>query len=147
MFTRISKLFMVILPLLLTSCGSQASAFLPPPAVDTPFHPVPTEAFVIPNVEVDQPPATALENEQVYPYYLPLVTKPDIAPQTTDGITVAIDWVYVDESRVAIQYKISNLDWPDGIMLDATEVQVSSTTIENIGYGGGGGGSLPVACR
>ena len=144
MFTRISKLFMLILSLLITSCGSQASAFLPPPAVDTSFPPVLNEAFVTPNVEVTQPPASALENEQVYPYYLSLATKPDIAPQTIDGTTVAIDWVYVDESRVSIHYKISNLDWPDGFMLDATSVQVSSKTIENIGYGGSGGGSLPV---
>lgn len=144
MFTRISKLFMLILPLLITSCGPQASALLAPPAVGTPLPTVLPEALVTPNVEVAQSPASALESEQVYPYYRPLATKPDIAHQTIDGITVMIDWVYVDESRVALQYTISNLDWPDGIMLDTTSVQVSSTTIENIGYGGGGGGSLPL---
>jgi len=126
MFTRISKLFMLILPLLITSCGSQASGLLTPPVVNT------------------QLPTSASKNEQVYPYYLPLATKPDIAPQTINGITAVIDWVYVDESRVSLQYTISNLDWPDGVMLDTTSVQVSSTTIENIGYGGGGGGSLPL---
>ena len=144
MFTRISKLFRLILPLLITSCGSQATAFLPPPAADTPFPTVPTEAFVIPNVEVDQPPTSTPGNEQIYTYYLPLATKPDIVPQTIHGTTVEIDWAYVDESRVALQYTISNLDWPDGIILDTTNVQVSSTTIESIGYGGGRGGSLPV---
>jgi hypothetical protein len=143
MFTRISKLFMLVLPLLITSCGPQASSLLDPPVVNTPLSPVLTEAPLTTNVEVVQFPASASENEQVYPYYLPLATKPDIAPQTINGITAVIDWVYVDESRVALQYTISNLDWPDGIMLDATSVQVSSATIENIGYGGGGGGSLP----
>jgi len=126
MFTRISNPFMLILSLLVTSCGPQASALLAPPAVNT------------------QLPTPASKNEQVYPYYLPIVTKPDIKSQTIGGITAVIDWVYVDESRVALQYTISNLDWPDGVMLDTTSVQVSSTTIENIGYGGGGGGILPV---
>jgi len=142
MFTRISKLFMLILPLLITSCGPQASAFLAPPALNTPLPPVSTEALDTPNVEVTQ--SLPSQNEQIYPYYLPLATKPDVAPQTIDGISVVIDWVYVDESRVSVHYKISNLDWPDGYMLDATSVQVSSKTIENIGYGGSGGGSLPV---
>jgi len=126
MFTRISKQFMLVLPLLITSCGSQASALLTPPVVNT------------------QLPSPASKNEQAYPYYLPLVTKPDIAPQSIDDITGVIDWVYVDESRIALQYTISNLDWPDGTLLDVTMAQVSSTTIEHIGYGGGGGGSLPL---
>jgi hypothetical protein len=144
MFTRISKLFMLVLPLLITSCDQQATALFAPPAVNTPLPPVPTEALVTPNVEVAQPPASALKYEQVYPYYLPLATKPDIAPQTINDITVMIDWVYVNESRVALHYTISGLDWPGGVMLDATSVQVSSAVIENIGYGGGGWGSLPV---
>jgi len=126
MFTHISKLFMLIIPLLVMGCGPQAPGLLAPPVVNTQF------------------PSPATKDEQVYPYFLPLVTKPDIAPQTIDDIIGVIDWVYVDESRVALQYTISNLDWPDGIMLDTTSVQVSSTTIENIGYGGGGGGSLPL---
>jgi len=134
MFTHISKLFTIILPLLITSCGS--------PFVNTLLPKIPPEVQTSPSVEIAQPPA--FENEQIYPYYLPLATKPDIASQTINGITVVIDWVYVDESRVALQYTISNLDWLDGIMLDTTSVQISSTTIENIGYGGGGGGSLPV---
>ena len=85
MFTRISKLFMLILTLLITSCGSQASALPAPPAVDTPLPTMPTEAQVTPYVEVAQPSAS--ENERVYPYYLPLAAKPDIAPQTIHDIT------------------------------------------------------------
>lgn len=126
MFTRISKPFMLILSLLVTSCSPQVSALLAPPAVETLL------------------PTPASKNEQIYPYYLPIVTKPDIESQTIGGITAVIDWVYVDESRVALQYTISNLEWPDGIILDTTSVQVSSTTIVNVGYGGGGGGSLPL---
>jgi len=144
MFTRLSKLFMPVLLLLTTGCGSQVSTIFTPPAVDKPVPTFPAEAHVPSYVEVAQSPASAFENKQVYPYHLPLVTKPDIAPQSIDDITGVIDWVYVDESRVSLQYTISNLDWPDGVMLDTTSVQVSSTTIENIGYGGSGGGSMPL---
>jgi len=115
---------------LLTACGTTTiNPSTSVPTVNLPY-------LVVDSINVG--------NEQVYPYYLPLATKPDIAPQTIKGITAVIDWVYVDESRVALQYTISNLDWPDGVMLDATSVQVSSTSIENIGYGGGGMGILPV---
>jgi len=144
MFTRVSKLFMPVLLLLVIGCGSQVSTIFAPPAVDTPVPNLPAEAHVTPYIKVAQSPASAPENEQVYPYYLPLVTKPDIAHQSIDDVTGVIDWVYVDESRVSLQYTISNLDWPDGVMLDTTSVQVSSTTIENIGYGGSGGGSMPL---
>jgi hypothetical protein len=140
MFTRISILFMFVLLFLSTSCGGPAAALVAP----TDLPPTPTTVHPSSNIESVQPYAATSGEEQVYPYYLPLAAKPDIAPQTIHDITAVIDWVYVDESRVALQYTISNLDWPDGIMLDATVAQISSTTIENIGYGGGGGGSLPV---
>ena len=123
-------LFSILFVFLLAACS-----FTPP----NPPTSVPT--INLPDLVVD---SIDVGNEQVYPYYLPLATKPDIAPQTINGITAVIDWVYVDESRVALQYTISNLDWPDGVMLDATSVQVSSTSIENIGYGGGGMGILPL---
>lgn len=31
------------------------------------------------------------EADPVYPYYLPLIFKPEVEPQTIDGVTVAID--------------------------------------------------------
>jgi hypothetical protein len=123
-------LFSILLVFLLAACSFTSPN--PPTSVPT----INPPDLVVDSIDVG--------NEQVYPYYLPLAMQPDIAPQTINDITAMIDWVYVDESRVALQYTISNLDWPDGVMLDATSVQVSSTTIENIGYGGGGGGNLPV---
>lgn len=114
MFTRISILFMFVLLVLATSCGAPAAAWVAP-------------------------------DEQLYPaYYIPLATKAEIAPQTMNGATARIDWVYVDESRVALHYTISGLNWPDGVRLDAAPVQISSTMVQNIGNGAYGGWSLPV---
>lgn len=139
MFTRTSILFMFILLLLTTSCGVPGGAWVAPADVA----PIPTN---IPpsNSEFVEHFASTSGDEQAYPYYVPLATKPDIAPQTINGATAMIDWVYVDESRVALHYTISGLNWPDGVRLDATSVQISSTMAENIDYGAYGGSSLPV---
>jgi hypothetical protein len=61
-----------------------------------------------------------------------------------NGATARIDWIYVDESRIALHYRISGLNWPDGVMLDATSVRISSPMAESIGDGAYGGLSLPV---
>jgi hypothetical protein len=139
MFTRTSILFMFVLLVLTTSCGVPAAAWVAPAELA----PIPTN---IPpsNSKFVEPSASTSGDEQAYPYYVPLATKPDIAPQTMNGATVMIDWVYADESRVAFHYTISGLNWPDGVRLDTTSVQISSTMVENIGYGAYGGSSLPV---
>ena len=131
MFTRVSILFMFVFLLLTTSCGVPAAAVVDP----ADLAPTPTKVHPLSNSEPVQASTTTSGDEQAYPYYLPLATKPDIAPQTINNITVVIDWVYVDESRVALQYTISGLNWPDGVMLGTTSVQISSTMAENIGYG------------
>jgi hypothetical protein len=115
MFTRISILFMFVLLVLTASCGAPAAALV------SPTDPAPTPTKVPPpsNSEPVQPFATISGDEQAYPYYLPLATQPDIAPQTINSITAVIDWVYVDESRVALHYTISGLNWLDGVRLDA----------------------------
>lgn len=98
-----------------------------------------------PTVEATSLPASTPAEELVYPYYLPLVTKPDIPPQTLDGVTAQIDWVYVDESRVSFHYTISGLDWPDGTTSDAMSVRTTSTAIPDTAYSGAGSwGNTPV---
>ncbi len=139
MFTRISRLFMFVLLLLTTSCGVPAAALVAP--ADLPPTKVPPSS----NSESLEPSAAASDDEQVDPaYYIPLATKVEIAPQTMNGATARLDWVYADESRIALHYTISGLNWPDGVMLDATSVQISSTMAENMGTGAYGGSSLPV---
>ncbi|HSL46549.1 MAG TPA: hypothetical protein VK897_24155 [Anaerolineales bacterium] len=140
MFTRTSILLMSVLLVLTTSCGVPAAAWVAPADVA----PTPTNVPPRSNRESVQPSTTTSGDEQAYPYYLPLATKLDIAPQTINSITAVIDWIYVDESRVAFHYTISGLNWPDGVRLDTTSVQISSTMVENIGDGAYGGWSLPV---
>lgn len=80
--------------------------------------------------------------ELVYPYYLPLVTKLENISQTVNGVTTQIEWAYADESRVAIGYTISGLDWPDGSVMDGMQqVQISIPAIESFRFGGFSGGS------
>ena len=98
-----------------------------------------------PNARSAQTPAATEEQVMMYPYYLQLVTHPDESSQTLNGVTVSIDWVYVDESRVALRYTVSGLDWPDGGMLDTTSVSVTSKVVSDIGYGGSGGSSAPAS--
>lgn len=138
MFTRISIVFMFVLLVLTTSCGVPGGAWVVP--ADLPSTKAPSSS----NSGSLEPSAAASGDVQVYPYYLPLATKPDIALQTINSITAVIDWVYVDESRVAFHYTISGLNWPDGVRLDTTSMQISSTMVENMGTGAYGGSSLPV---
>jgi hypothetical protein len=107
----------------------------------------PANPTTAPIVEATSPPTstTTPEEEQVFPYFLPLATKPDIPPQTIDGVTAQIDWVYVDESRVTLHYTISGLDWPDGTTSDAMSVRITSSGITDTAYSGGGSwGNTPV---
>jgi hypothetical protein len=123
--------------------ATQAPIQDPPTAVPS----TPTEIISTPTTEPSPTPAP--EADAVYPYYLPLAVKPDVAPQTINGVTVAVDWAYVDESRVGVQYTISGLDWPDGSTLDfAQQVQISIPALSEAqfdGFSGGGGGSSSTA--
>jgi hypothetical protein len=80
------------------------------------------------------------------PTYVPLIgdittfrsleTKPDIQPRMIHGVTTVIDTVYVDESRVIVEYTISGLDWPDRVQMDPTIIpSLSSTAIHDITRG------------
>ena len=86
--------------------------------------------------KISPPFPTFIPEDQTSPYYLSLVTQPDVEPHTIDGVTATIDWVYVDESRVAFHYTISGLDWPDGTSWDASQIQVSSPAVSDIGSAG-----------
>jgi hypothetical protein len=119
--------------LALSACGPAAV-----PSAPVEVFAIPTQIPATPTVEGTLSPTSSSGPEQVYPYYLPLATKPELAPQTIRGVTAKIDWVYVDESRVALHYTISGLDWPDGTPWDAMSVQVKSATVPNSGFGGGG---------
>jgi hypothetical protein len=104
-------------------------------------------------VEITEPPTATVTvvptPQPVYPYYLPLASKLDIPAQTINNVTTKIDWVYVDEGRVAIQYTISGLDWPDGSTLDGMQqVQISIPSLSDFqfgGFSGGMGGNWTVA--
>jgi hypothetical protein len=119
------------------------------PAAPVEIQTTPTEAPAeptrAPTVEATSPPTSTPAEEPVYPYYLPLATKPDIPPQARDDVTAQIDWVYVDESRVSFHYTISGLDWPRGTTSDAMSIRVTSAAIPDTAYSGAGSwGNTPV---
>ena len=60
------NLYSILFALLLTACGT--TTINPPTSVPT---------FNLPGLVVD---SINVSNEQVYPYYLPLATKPDLFP-------------------------------------------------------------------
>jgi hypothetical protein len=125
--------------LLITSaCGP---AVMPAAPVDV--QPTTPQLLASPTVgtvaEVSASPASTPEESLVYPSYLPLVTKPDIAPQTINGVTVEIDWVYADESRIALHYTISGLDWPDGTFWDSVQARITSAALPDDAFSGAGG--------
>jgi hypothetical protein len=116
-----------------------------PVAVQTTPTQAPADPTTAPTIEATSLPTSTPEAELVYPYYLPLATKPDVPPETLDGVTAQIDWVYVDESRVSLHYTISGLDWPDGTTSDAMSVRTTSTAIPDTAYSGAGSwGNTPV---
>lgn len=117
----------MLLVLLLSACSPAASRM--PVEVEK----APTED---PGADRSASASPTPEENPVYPYYLPLATKPDTAPQTIDGVTAEIDWAYADESRVALQYTISGLDWPDGTGMDPMhELKMTSTAIPDLWMG------------
>jgi hypothetical protein len=106
----------------------------------------PSDVAATSTVESVEPSTATPAAQQIQRDYVPLAAKPDVAPQTINGVTAALDWVYVDESRVAFQYTISGLDWPDGTTSDFMQsARVTSATIpDDSFYGSVGWGNLPV---
>ena len=133
---KIAASISALILLVLSACSPAA---IPAAAVEA--QPTSVQVLATPTIESTQPPTSTPEatEEPVYPSYLPLATKPDIAPQTINGVTMEIDWAYVDESRLALHYTISGLDWPDGTPSYDIPVRITSATVSDIGYGGNGG--------
>jgi len=130
--------------LFLGACNPAVASATPAAAQDTTIEVQRTATEVVPAPVLETSPTPTLipEEEPIYPYYLPLATKLDIPPQTLNGVTTKIDWVYADESRIALHYTISGLDWPDGSMLDVTQqVLLSSAALSDAQFGGFNGGS------
>ena len=134
--TLFSKLSLVIL-LLISACSPAVAASAPLEVQSTA-----TVVALSPTIEPTIIPTSAPVEEPTYPFYLPLATKLENVSQTVNGVTAQIDWAYVDEARVAIQYTLSGLDWADGSMLDATQqVHMSIPTISTFRLGGFSGAS------
>ncbi|HMB21223.1 MAG: hypothetical protein ACM33V_06455, partial [Chloroflexota bacterium] len=138
----IARISLLIL-LLLSACSPVTPVEVP--AAPTAVPVTPTSIPATSTVEATEAPTSTPEETAVYPYYLSLATKPEIDPQTINGVTAQIDWAYADESRVALHYTISGLDWPDGTPWDAMSVQVTSSKIKDLGFGGGGWNSVPAS--
>ena len=134
----------VFILLLLGACN-------PTVAISTPvvIQDLPTLMPSSPTVEPTLVPTLASALEQAYPYYRPLATKLENVSQTIGDVTAQIDWAYVDEGRVAIQYTISGLEWSDGSTLDGMQqVQMSIPALSGFrlgGFSGASGGNVSYA--
>ncbi len=139
----------LLLLLFINACSPGAIPATQAPIQDPPTAVPGTPTEIIPTPTPEPSPTHAPVADAIYPYYLLLTVKPDVPPQTINGVTVAIDWVYVDESRVGVHYTVSGLDWPDGSTLDfAQQVQISIPVLSEArfgGFSGGGGGSSSTA--
>lgn len=135
----------LIFLLILAACSPAIVPAAAPFEVQATSTKAPADQTTAPTVEATSPPTSTPAEEPVYPYYLPLATKPDVPPQALDDVTAQIDWVYVDESRVSFHYTISGLDWPRGTTSDAMSVRVTSAAIPDTAYSGAGSwGNTPV---
>lgn len=140
LIVKISPVFLLIL----AACSPAVVPAAPLPAE---IQPTSVEILSTPTImsTVEASPTSTPEEELTYPFYLPLVTKPHIPPQTINGVTAEIDWVYVDESRIALHYTISGLDWPEGTLWDAMLARITSASIPVSAFSGAGGwNSTPV---
>jgi hypothetical protein len=128
------KIFPLVLILVLSACGPVTAIALTEPAAvsSLPATPV-SEALT----QLSPTPAPSISINDYLPIYLPLVIKPDVPPRTINGVTVAIDWAYADESRVAVHYVVSGLDWPDQIyMSPPTSVRLLGKDFSDTAFGG-----------
>lgn len=131
-FVGIAMLFLLVL----TAC-SPATAMPPSVELQTVSPEIAPTTVVEATTLPTATPIAAPTEEPTYLFYLPGAQKLDNVSQTIDGVTAQIDWAYVDEGRVAIQYTISGLDWPDGSTLDAMEqVRMSVPEISTFRLGG-----------
>jgi hypothetical protein len=127
---------------LLLACSPIAAPAKPAPVQNTATAIPNTPANILPTATLEPSPtftSTPEADPIVFPYYLPLAIKPEVEPQTINGVTVSIDWAYADEGRIALHYTISGLDWPEGTYMDPMqEIQITSPSIPDLWMGGGG---------
>jgi hypothetical protein len=142
-FSLISLLF-----LLLNACSPAAATATPLVVESTPTEVLPIITTEPATTPTEAPTSEPVE-ESIFPYFLPHATKLENVSQSINGVTTKIDWAYADESRVAIAYTISGLDWSDGSMMDGTlQVQMSIPAISSYrsgGFSGGGGANVSFA--
>jgi hypothetical protein len=125
-----------LLVLTLNACGAQPQAEVVPAAQPT----IAMEPTVIPS-PIPSSSAEAQNSTDVpvdIPSYFSRGTKPDVPPQTINGVTVTIDQVYADESHVVVHYIISGLDWPDYVVMDPTIMPSLSSKAMRIMSGAAG---------
>jgi hypothetical protein len=128
----------ILLLLLLTACSPAATPATTAPVQNTAIIIPNTPTVAVPTVTIEPSPTPGVD-PAVYPYFLLLTFKPDVEPQTIDGVTTMIDWAYADEGRIALHYTISGLDWPEGTYMDPMqEIQITSPSIPDLWMGGGG---------
>ena len=122
----------------ISACASTGKVITPPAKDDPPTVVLPTLTAIPTNTVAPTPePTSVAVDNQVYPYFLPLVTKLENVSQTINGVTTQIDWAYVDESRVALHFTISGLNWPDGSTLESvSQIQAHVPILANFQFGG-----------
>jgi hypothetical protein len=74
----------------------------------------------------------------IYPLFTPMAVVPENRSQTVGDATLQLDWVYVDEARISINYTILGLNWPAGTQWDPMQIRISSPSIAESAYSGGG---------
>ena len=138
--TGVSLLILAIL----SACNPAGASVTPIEVQKTPLSVESSATAVLstPTLKATSVPTLSPKEELTFPYYLPLVTRLDIPTQTIDGVTTNIDWIYIDEGRVALHYTISGLDWPDGSTLDGMQqVRIQIPALADAKFGGFSGGS------
>jgi hypothetical protein len=128
---RSIRMIVLLVALTLNACAAK-----PEDVVPTVQRTATLEPTVIPSSIPPSPDPTYVPLIDDITTFRSLETKPDIPPQTIHGVTTVIDSVYVDESRVIVEYTISGLDWPDLVQMDPIFIPaLSSTAIHNITRG------------
>src|SRR5262245_31949992 len=93
---RGTLIIIFLLTLTLNACGGKPVEVAPA----EPVQPAAAmEATTIPSPIPTASPTPSDIDDPYYPVDPSLVTKPDVPPQSINGVTAKIDWAYADESR------------------------------------------------
>lgn len=140
---KIFSMICMLVLLLLSACSPAVATATPVVVENTATEVLPAPTIEPETVPTEAPISTPAEGS-IFPSYLPGTTMLENVSQTINGVTTKIDWAYADESRVAIAYTVSGLDWPNGSALDnMQQLQMSIPAISEYRFGGfsGGGGA------